>query len=309
MAEVFGERLKRLREKKGLTKEAFCNDGEYLSVRQLSRLELGQSQPTLPTLKYIAKRLEMSLAEVTGEELERAEVATLPKDYLDLKNRFIRITSYGNKEVIAEKEEILDLILEQYYDDLPEEEQLAIDILQSTLYTFQSEDDFYGGSIVEEHLERVLEKPSMSLNDLLIVDLYQGNIDLEKVSTPQFDWETYRRVSKKLVNYKESLSDVEATLLINLLLSIPMVESFGENQVVYSQKAIKRLNKLMDATQDFQKKPIVKMMEWKYALNVEENQEKAEVCFAEAIALAKLFSNTYLIKQLENEWEQDINVR
>ena len=46
----FGHRLRELRLAQGFTKEKFCEGDEVLSVRQLTRIETGKSQPKLETL-------------------------------------------------------------------------------------------------------------------------------------------------------------------------------------------------------------------------------------------------------------------
>ena len=48
----FGHRLRELRLAQGLTKEKFCEGDEVLSVRQLTRIETGKSQPKLETLEH-----------------------------------------------------------------------------------------------------------------------------------------------------------------------------------------------------------------------------------------------------------------
>ena len=42
-----GKKLRRLREEKGLTREVLCNDESELTVRQLVRIEKGESLPSL----------------------------------------------------------------------------------------------------------------------------------------------------------------------------------------------------------------------------------------------------------------------
>ncbi len=63
----FGHRLRELRLAQGLTKEKFCEGDEVLSVRQLTRIETGKSQPKLETLEHLARRLNISLSELLGE--------------------------------------------------------------------------------------------------------------------------------------------------------------------------------------------------------------------------------------------------
>ena len=73
---AFSQRLKELRMVRGLTKEEVCEDEAHLSVRQLTRLEAGKSQPTLATMEYLADRLQVGLAELTGKT-ESAQELTI----------------------------------------------------------------------------------------------------------------------------------------------------------------------------------------------------------------------------------------
>lgn len=52
-----GEKVRLLREGKGLSRPVFCEDESELSVRQLVRIEKGEFRPTIKTLEYIADRL------------------------------------------------------------------------------------------------------------------------------------------------------------------------------------------------------------------------------------------------------------
>ena len=63
----FGHRLRELRLAQGLTKEEFCEGDEVLSVRQLTRIETGKSQPKIETLERLAGRVNMCLSESLGE--------------------------------------------------------------------------------------------------------------------------------------------------------------------------------------------------------------------------------------------------
>lgn len=123
----FGSRLKELRNERNLTREAFCTDEAELSVRQLARIELGESLPNIRTAMFIAQRLGVSLQFLTnGENL------ALPKGYLDLKHHILRVPTYSDANRIAIKENYFDTIYEKYYDSLPEVEKLVIDTLQAT---------------------------------------------------------------------------------------------------------------------------------------------------------------------------------
>ena len=62
---AFGEKVRQLREERGISREAFCGDETELSIRQLYRVETGQSIPTLNKVTYIAQILGVSIGELT----------------------------------------------------------------------------------------------------------------------------------------------------------------------------------------------------------------------------------------------------
>lgn len=75
----FGEKIKRLRLAKKISRSEFCGDESELSIRQLIRIENGESRPTLTKLKYIAERLGVEDYKLMPSYIE------LDKEYLELK--------------------------------------------------------------------------------------------------------------------------------------------------------------------------------------------------------------------------------
>ena len=104
----FGHRLRELRLAKGLTKEKFCEGDEVLSVRQLTRIETGKSQPKLETLEHLARRLNISLSELLGE---RAIGSKLPVEYLNLKYQLMHATSLDKPNNLMKLDEKLARLL------------------------------------------------------------------------------------------------------------------------------------------------------------------------------------------------------
>lgn len=91
--EKFGAKVRTLREEKGISREEFCGDETELSVRQLARIEKGQSVPTLNKVGYIAKVLNVTIGElVDGKNLE------LPTRYKELKYLLLRTPTYGDEK-------------------------------------------------------------------------------------------------------------------------------------------------------------------------------------------------------------------
>ena len=68
----FGKQLQRLRTRRGLTQEQLAVTAS-LSRTFLTKLELGQHDPTLSTLVRLAKALRVSVTELLGESVSASQ--------------------------------------------------------------------------------------------------------------------------------------------------------------------------------------------------------------------------------------------
>ena len=299
---AFSQRLKELRMVRRLTKEQVCEDEAHLSVRQLTRLEAGKSQPTLATMEYLADRLQVGLAELTGKTESAQE---LPAAYQKLKYNLIRTTTYGDPKLLSQVENTLDQVFDNYYDDLPRKEQVIIDIIHSRMCIATSGDKSYGKSLFEASVDDLKKKQIYDVNDIYLIKLYQTYFDVEDVVAEDFDIGLFNIFSKHLLDSVNFISSDYLFLLRDTLLMTSYIE-IARKQTLYTETIIQTLNDIMDVTQDFQKEPLVKMLEWKYQLLKGAELEQAKPLFKEAILLAKLFKNNFLAMKLTEEWEVDV---
>ena len=264
----FGHRLRELRLAQGLTKEKFCEGDEVLSVRQLTRIETGKSQPKLETLEHLARRLNISLSELLGE---RAIGSKLPVEYLNLKYQLMHATSLDKPNNLMKLDEKLGKIIDSYYDDLPADEQRVVDILQSKLYSYTSKThQKFGMSILEKSLPSLCEKRVYTINDLLLIELYQISLgDGDNIPTEYL------------------------FLLRDALLMVPIVE-YERKKFHLSEVAFNQLHRIMEETQDYQKKPILRMLEGQYLYVVKNDIFEAKKAYQEGIILARLLGDTSL---------------
>lgn len=308
-AQKFGQRIKELREEMGLTQEEFCEtlvEGEGMTVRNLSRIENGKTVPNLRSFQYLSERFGMTISELLDEPEKTGVV--LPQDYLDAKYKIIRTPTYGDKAVIADLADTFERIYDNYYDDLPEDEQQTIDILQIKFENYRLEQPSQQGhKIVEDNSMKLLSKDVYDVNDLLIIRLYQSYFTFETMTAADFDEDFFFSITKKLINSVSHIPKEYLFLLRDCFIIIPNVE-FLRNEVTYTKTIISILKDIMEVTQDFQKKPLVKMLEWQYSIKVEHNLEKARIFYEEAISLAQLFENHFLVQKLREQWEEDSEV-
>ena len=107
-------RIKTERERQQMSREVLCLDGVELTVRQLIRIEKGESLPSLDKLSYIAKRLGKNMTDLLDHE--RIEI---PDTYYEMKNRLIKYPSYGDEERVKQKLELIEEVYEKFFDILP----------------------------------------------------------------------------------------------------------------------------------------------------------------------------------------------
>ncbi|EJN94827.1 putative transcriptional regulator [Streptococcus ratti FA-1 = DSM 20564] len=272
-------------------------------MRQLTRIESGESVPTLRKAVYIAERLGVTLDYLTdGRNID------LPNRYKELKYLLLRTPTYGDQEKLAEREVYFDEIFNHFYDTLPEEEQLVIDALQSKLDIHLSQNIDFGVGILNDYFDQILMRKRYQVNDLIIIDLYFSCLTISDLRMDIFDLDKYHKLMQVLLKQSDYLPVEDLFVLNNVLLN-----NFGILLLLEKYDIIKELiavaNDIMVRTSDFQKKPIVSILEWKYYLLAENNEAEARKSYDSAILFAKLTENTTLREKLEREWQKDYQNR
>ncbi|KXT73045.1 Transcriptional regulator [Streptococcus sp. DD10] len=295
-----GKRIEELRKQKGLSRPAFCDDESGLSVRQLARIEKGEFRPTIKTLEYIADRLEIPSYVLMPDYKE------LPKRYQELKYFLLHHPDYGDKELQEQKEEYFDEIFECFYDKLPRDEQVMIDCLQAIDQVRATDNEQYGQGIIEDYIETLKNQSSFSANDFLKLRLYflcMGAEYFKQGTLSKKEQADIKRLFEMVCNQVEQVETSELFLVRDTLFaSLGCCETMGALELF--EIAIEKLKWITEKTRDFQKTPIIFMVEWKYYIQTDFNL--AYQRYQEAIMFAKLFGNEQLIQSLDGEWETDI---
>lgn len=78
----------------------------------------------------------------------------VPKEYLKLKIKLIRQSIHGDEEKSTNVRLSLKIIQERFYDQLPEDEQVAVEILQAIDDGYVSENAEFGEGLIEEYFEQ-----------------------------------------------------------------------------------------------------------------------------------------------------------
>lgn len=298
----FGLKVRKLRESKKITREEMCGDEAELSVRQLARIEAGQSKPTLTKINFIADCLGTTLYELMPDYV------TLPEEYLTLKYDILRTPTYGMDAKKNHRDEQITDIYERFYDDLPEEEQVAIDTIRSIFDVHDSENPIFGKEILEEYFMQMLHKEKLTVNEILFARLFLEHARFVDLKDNHEERETVLQLLEKLLRQEFYLGRADLFILrdtLFLLVSISGVNDFTDRLPLL----LEAIESIMERTQDYQKLPVLKMISWKYALFVCNDLEKAAEYYEEATIAARFLGDVHLQDKLKEEWNKDRHER
>ena len=294
-----GDKVRLLREEKGLSRPVFCGDESELSVRQLVRIEKGEFRPTIKTLEYIANRLDIPSYILMPDYKE------LPKRYQELKYFLLHHPDYGDKELQEQKEGYFDEIFECFYDDLPRDEKVLVDCLQA-IDAVRATDEQYGLALVDEYLDELCNQREFSFSDLLKIRLYFLCSYLENIKKGQLSISEQQKLQlmfQKVCNNVENSGTGDLFLVRDVLFAgLGSCELLNDLELF--KLAVEKLNWISEKTRDFQKQPIVLMVEWKYYIQTDYDTAKQK--YEEAKMMARMFGNEKLIVSLDNEWAKDL---
>lgn len=279
-----GLRIKTERERQQMSREVLCLDGAELTVRQLIRIEKGESLPSLDKLSYIAKRLGKNMADLLDHDN-----ITIPDEYYEMKNRLIKFTTYRNPERIKAKLALIEEVYEKFFELLPEEELLTLDILENILSFTNWEESPKVEEIYEDLFEQVKRKKKFLTNDLLVIDYYFFHLYGRK----QFDKKLFERIVKRVLNQEIWTDDVYNIVLFNDLMAIAALKIFHNSFSDFLTVVDKALA-VIEKSQFYSYKPSVFVLKAKYELLHKGNKKKAAENYDKAIMFASVLEDSVL---------------
>lgn len=279
-----GLRIKTERERQQMSREVLCLDGAELTVRQLIRIEKGESLPSLDKLSYIAKRLGKNMADLLDHDN-----ITIPDEYYEMKNRLIKFPTYRNPERIKSKLALIEEVYKKFFELLPEEELLTLDILENILSFTNWEESPKVEEIYEDLFEQVKRKKKFSTNDLLVIDYYFFHLYGRK----QFDKKLFERIVKRVLNQEIWTDDVYNIVLFNDLMAIAALKIFHNSFSDFLTVVDKALA-VIEKSQFYSYKPSVFVLKAKYELLHKGNKKKAAENYDKAIMFASVLEDSVL---------------
>ncbi|MCB5540742.1 XRE family transcriptional regulator [Streptococcus salivarius] len=279
-----GLRIKTERERQQMSREVLCLDGAELTVRQLIRIEKGESLPSLDKLSYIAKRLGKNMSDLLDHDN-----ITIPDEYYEMKNRLIKFPTYRNPERIKSKLALIEEVYEKFFELLPEEELLTLDILENILSFTSWEESPKVEEIYEDLFEQVKRKKKFSTNDLLVIDYYFFHLYGRK----QYDKKLFERIVKRVLNQEIWTDDVYNIVLFNDLMAIAALKIFHNSFSDFLTVVDKALA-VIEKSQFYSYKPSVFVLKAKYELLHKGNKKEAAENYDKAIMFASVLEDSVL---------------
>ena len=284
-----GLRIKTERELQQMSREVLCLDGAELTVRQLIRIEKGESLPSLDKLSYIAKRLGKSMTDLLDHDN-----ITIPDEYYEMKNRLIKFPTYRNPERIKAKLALIEEVYEKFFELLPEEELLTLDILENILSFTSWEESPKVEEIYEDLFEQVKRKRKFSTNDLLVIDYYFFHLYGRK----QYDKKLFERIVKRVLNQEIWTDDVYNIVLFNDLMAIAALKIFHNSFSDFLTVVDKALA-VIEKSQFYSYKPSVFVLKAKYELLHKGNKKEAVENYDKAIMFASVLEDSVLEESIK----------
>ena len=284
-----GLRIKTERERQQMSREVLCLDGAELTVRQLIRIEKGESLPSLDRLSYIAKRLGKNMADLLDHDN-----ITIPDEYYEMKNRLIKFPTYRNPERIKDKLALIEEVYEKFFELLPEEELLTLDILENILSFTSWEESPKVEEIYEDLFEQVKRKKKFSTNDLLVIDYYFFHLYGRK----QYDKKLFEKIVKRVLNQEIWTDDVHNIVLFNDLMAIAALKIFHNSFSDFLTVVDKALA-VIEKSQFYSYKPKVFVLKAKYELLHKGNKKEATENYDKAIMFASVLEDSVLEESIK----------
>ena len=284
-----GLRIKTERERQQMSREVLCLDGAELTVRQLIRIEKGESLPSLDKLSYIAKRLGKNMTDLLDHDN-----ITIPDEYYEMKNRLIKFPTYRNPERIKAKLALIEEVYEKFFELLPEEELLTLDILENILSFTNWEESPKVEEIYEDLFEQVKRKRKFSTNDLLVIDYYFFHLYGRK----QYDKKLFERIVKRVLNQEIWTDDVYNIVLFNDLMAIAALKIFHNSFSDFLTVVDKALA-VIEKSQFYSYKPSVFVLKAKYELLHKGNKKEAAENYDKAIMFASVLEDSVLEESIK----------
>lgn len=271
LKQTIGNNVKKTRERKELRQIDICDDEEVLTTRQLARIESGQSLPNIASLIFLANKLNISLDEIVGREV-------LSNDYQYLKEQLFTMPTFGSRERLLHKKQIIFTIYSNYYDELPEDEQLIIDVLQSKLDLYSGHSDSYDEGVFQRKFKHSIQKSNFQFRDLVLIDYYLFKCALGLVESTYVSM-VYSILMTMPLPSDNMIQCIIESMFISLILQFPIKDY---------PSMLNKFTEVIQLTGHYEYNTLIFFLESEYYQIFECNLLKADKLLQKAVLLSEI---------------------
>ena len=210
---------------------------------------------------------------------------------------------YGDPQRIKKKLQDIEELYDNYIEILPEDELLAIDIIEKALDFMNRGEDSIVEDVFEDYLTQVLKKETYSLNDLLLISYYAY-----RCQDSNYDKGIIDKFRRKLIKQElqgEDLFNIELMGALTAIAGIYVMHHDYKDM----KSVVDKLYEIMHSCMQHSYQPGIIVFEAKYYLYYENDINKATELYNTATVLAEAFGDKVFIKNLKMEMEKDLNTK
>ena len=290
-----GRRIKAERNRKKISQSSFCGDEEKLTIRQLQRIEHGQSLPTLEKLEFIADRLDIKMSDL----LEGRNIQ-LPDDYWEMKARIVKFPTYAEKERIQRKLDLINEVLVKYFDRLPEDELLFLDLSENILDRIHDKRIPNIEEIYDDAFEQVLRKKTFTFNDYLYLSYF-----LQKCrNEASYDRKIFKQIEQKLLQQELSSDEFYNIEFLVAVMDAAAVYAFHDDYKDI-MPLLKKIHWIIEQAQLHTYKAGVLELEAKYYVKIAKDKDRAKKLYQQALKLGEILEDLAIIADIKMEMKND----
>lgn len=290
-----GRRIKAERNQKKISQSSFCGDEEKLTIRQLQRIEHGQSLPTLEKLEFIADRLDIKMSDL----LEGRDIQ-LPDDYWEMKARIVKFPTYAEKERIQRKLDLINEVLVKYFDRLPEDELLFLDLSENILDRMHDKRIPNIEEIYDDAFEQVLKKKTFTFNDYL----YLGYFLQKCRNEASYDRKIFKQIEQKLLQQELSSDEFYNIEFLVAVMDAAAVYAFHDDYKDI-MPLLKKIHWIIEQAQLHTYKAGVLELEAKYYVKIAKDKDRAKKLYQQALKLGEILEDPAIIADIKMEMKND----
>lgn len=158
-----------------------------------------------------------------------------------------------------------------------------------------------GGEKAKSYEDLAREKLAECFDEVVVKHTEKGG------DAAAFAKELYARIAQRLLQSVDYIPNEYLFLMRDALLTIPGIEC-ERKEFIYTKDTLNKLNIIMELTEDYQKKPLIRMLEGEYELFVHKDEKKAQQYYEEGLTLARLLGHTFLSKKMAEEWNKELQI-